>query len=102
MKTFIVHTDVPAGKMDVPGWVTGVPKMLSAAKFEGIKLKAAYCCTPEKKIICEFEGPDMSSVKNAVDKIGLPVSAIMEVKVVKLEPYPEEASKMPPYHSHLT
>ena len=57
---------------------------------------------PEKKIICEFEGPDMSSVKNAVDKIGLPVSAIMEVKVVKLEPYPEEASKMSPYHSHLT
>jgi len=44
----------------------------------------------------------MNSVKNAVGKIGLPVSAIMEVKVVKLEPYPEEASKIPPYHSHLT
>jgi len=102
MKTFIVHTDVPAGKMDAPAWITGIPKMLSAAKVEGIKLKTAYCCTPEKKIICEFEGPDMNSVKNAVGKIGLPVSAIMEVKVVKLEPYPEEASKIPPYHSHLT
>ena len=102
MKTFIVNTDVPAGKMDVPEWVTGIPKMLSAAKVEGTKLKSAYCCTPEKKIICEFEGPDMNSVKNAVGKIGLPVSSIVEVKVVRLEPYPEDESKMPPYHSHLT
>jgi hypothetical protein len=102
MKTFIANTDVPAGKMDVQAWITGVPKMLSAAKVEGVKLKAAYCCTPEKKIICEFEGPDINSVKNALEKIRLPVSAITEVKVVKLEPYPEDASNMPPYHSHLT
>jgi len=26
----------------------------------------------------------------------------VEVKVVRLEPYPEDESKMPPYHSHLT
>ena len=39
MKTFVVNTDVPAGKMDVPGWVTGIPRMLTAAKVESIKLK---------------------------------------------------------------
>jgi hypothetical protein len=78
-KTFIVHSDIPAGKLDVPGWIIGIPKLLLDAKLETVRFKTSYCCTPDKKIICEFEGPDKDAVSKALNKIGVPFTAIMEV-----------------------
>jgi hypothetical protein len=77
-KTFIVHTDVPVGNIDVPAWVTGIPKMLSNANVEDISLRTAYCCTPEKKVIAEFQAPDEGTLKRILEKIGIPFTAIIE------------------------
>ncbi len=85
MKTFVVHSDVPAGKMDVPQWILGIPKMLLDARLENVKLKVSYCCTPDNKIICEFEGPDKSTVSKALTQIGFPFTSIMEVARISTE-----------------
>lgn len=82
MKRFIVNSDVPHQRSDGIAWVRGVPKMLSDEKIRDVKLKTAYCCTPEKKIIAEFEGPDKETVSSALNKIGMPFTAVMEATKV--------------------
>jgi hypothetical protein len=83
MKTFVVHSDVPVGKLDVPEWVLGVPKLLAEAKLDNVRLKTAYCCTPDRKIIAEFEGPNKDAVSKALNKIGVPFTAMIEVVKVR-------------------
>ena len=82
-KTFVVHSDVPSSlTTNVAAWVTGTPKLLSQKGIEDVKFKAAYCCTPERKIIAEFQGPDKETVKKALQKIELPYTAVMEATKV--------------------
>jgi len=47
-----------------------------------VTFKSAYCCTPERKIIAEFQGPDKETVKKALQKIELPFTAVMEATKV--------------------
>lgn len=82
MKKFIVNSDVQAPGTDV-SFVRAIPGMLSSAKIENVKLKTAYCCTPDRKIIAEFEGPDKETVSNALSKINMPFSGIMEATKVE-------------------
>jgi hypothetical protein len=82
MKKFIVNSDVPPQQMDIMAWVKSVPKMLSNAKIENVKLKTAYCCTPDRKVIAEFEGPDKESVSSALSKVNLPFTVVMEATKV--------------------
>jgi hypothetical protein len=79
---FIVNSDVPAEMLDMPAWIGGVPKMLRNAKIENVRLKTAYCCTPERKVIAEFEGPDKETVSSALTKINLPFTVVMEATKV--------------------
>ena len=82
-KTFVVHSDVPSSlTTNVAAWVTGTPKLLSQKGIEDVKFKSAYCCTPERKIIAEFQGPDKETVKKALQNIGLPYTAVMEATKV--------------------
>ena len=82
-KTFVVHSDVPSSlTTNVAAWVTGTPKLLSQKGIEDVKFKTAYCCTPERKIIAEFQGPDKETVKKALQKIELPFTAVMEATKV--------------------
>lgn len=82
MKKFIVNSDVPREQSDMTVWISGVPKMLRNAKIENVKLKTAYCCTPDRKIIAEFEGPDKETVSSALSKITMPFTVIMEATKV--------------------
>jgi len=82
MKRFIVNSDVPPQQMDIPGWIRGVPAMLRNAKVENVKFKTAYCCTPERKVIAEFEGPDRETVSGALNKINMPFTVVMEATKV--------------------
>jgi len=82
MKTFVVNSNVPVGKVDVPAWVLAIPKMIAEANVGDIKYKTAYCCTPDRKVIAEFEGPDKDAVKKALTKIGMPFTAVMEARKV--------------------
>jgi hypothetical protein len=52
--------------------------MLRDAKVAEVKYKTAYCCTLDGKLIAEFEGPDKDNVKQALTKISLPFTAVME------------------------
>jgi hypothetical protein len=82
-KTFVVHSDVPnTVKTNVSAWVLGTPKLLSEKGIKDVKFKAAYCCTPDRKIIAEFEGPDKEAVTKALQKIELPFTAVMEATKV--------------------
>jgi hypothetical protein len=56
--------------------------MLHKQKIEDAKFKTAYCCTPERKIIAEFAGPDKETVSKALSKINVPFTAIMEATKV--------------------
>ena len=82
-KTFVVHSDVPSSlKTDVGAWVLGTPKLLSEKGIKDVTFKAAYCCTPERKIIAEFQAPDKEPVTKALQKIELPFTAVMEARKV--------------------
>jgi hypothetical protein len=99
MTTFIVHSDIPyTMKTDASAWILGMPKLLSEKGVEDVKIKTAYCCTPDGKIIAEFEGPDKEAVRKALDRIGMGFTAIMEATV--LRPYPEgTGKKLAPFHN---
>ena len=82
-KTFVVHSDVPNSiKSDASTWILGTPKLLSEKGIKEVAFKSAYCCTPERKIIAEFQGPDKETVKKALQKIELPYTAVMEATKV--------------------
>ena len=83
MKTLVVYSDIPRSHLaDAVPWMLGVPAMLSKQGVKDVKFKTAYCCTPEGKIIAEFEGPDKEAVKKALEKIEMPITAIMEATKV--------------------
>jgi hypothetical protein len=76
---FIVNSDVPLTiKTDIVGWIKGIPELLRRERIENVKFKTAYCCTPDRKVIAEFEGPDKETVSNALSKIKMPFTAVME------------------------
>jgi len=81
-KTFVVNSDIPVGKLDVPAWVLSIPKMLMNAGTDNVRYKTAYCCTPDKKVIAEFEGPDKETVRKALKGINMPFTAVMEATKV--------------------
>jgi hypothetical protein len=83
MKRFVVNSDVPVEALDVPAWVMGVAKMLSDAKIANVKFNTAYCCTPERKVIAEFEGPDKETVNSALKKLSMPFTLVMEATKIE-------------------
>jgi hypothetical protein len=98
MKTYIVHSDISPAIADPETWIMSIPKMLNEAKVEDVKHKTAYCSMPDRKVLCEFEGPDKDAVKNALNKIGIPFTALTEVKV--LRPYPlNTGENVTPFHN---
>jgi len=40
--------------------------------------ETAYCCTPDRKVISEFEGPDKNTVRKALKEISIPFTAVLE------------------------
>jgi hypothetical protein len=61
-----------------------VPKMLREANLGSVIFKTAYVCplaichcTKERKVMCEFEGPDGDTLRTALAKIGLSATAIL-------------------------
>ena len=79
MKLYIVNSDIAPGEMDAQAWVRSIPQMLTDAKIENVKLKTAYCCTPDKKMIGAFHASDKETLTSALKKIEFPFSEIMEV-----------------------
>ena len=80
---FIVNSDVPLTiKTDIVGWIKGIPELLRRERIENVKFKTAYCCTPDRKVIAEFEGPDKETVSSALTKINLPFTVVMEATKV--------------------
>jgi hypothetical protein len=56
--------------------------MLAEAKVKDVKYKSAYCCTPDKKVIVEFESSDKDTLKKGLTTIGMPFTAVMEATKV--------------------
>jgi hypothetical protein len=84
MTKFVVHTDVFARELSPIGFTHSVPKMLADKQVTGVSLKNAYVCTlaichcvKERKLVCEFESSDEETVRAALAKIGLPLTAIL-------------------------
>ena len=78
MKMFVVHSDIPPGQMDVAAWAFGIPKMLRQGNVANVKFVTAYCCTPDKKMIGEFNADNKEALTSGLSKIGLPFTQIME------------------------
>ena len=79
MKVFVVNSQIGPGQMDAMVWARGIPKLLTDAKIEDVKLKTAYCCTPDNKMIAEFRANDKQALSGALNKIEFPFSEISEV-----------------------
>jgi hypothetical protein len=85
MEKFLVHTDVTAKEVGPTGILHAMGiQMLSEQHVSNVKFKHAYVCdlaichcVNDRKIICEFDGDDMDCVREALQKIGLPVFAIL-------------------------
>jgi hypothetical protein len=86
MTIFVVHTNIPDHLLleHHQAWIEAIPKLLSDAAIGDVRYKTAYCCTPDKKAILEFEGPNKSAVENALKKINLPLQSIMEARRIDL------------------
>ncbi len=82
MKTFVVNSDLVAVGMDPVACAMGTPKMLKKAGIKDVKVKACYCCGPEGKAVFEVEATSKEAVSEALEKINLPVTSIMEAKKV--------------------
>lgn len=78
MKRFVVNSDVPEEELDIPGWLMGVVKMISKEKIENVKFITAYCCTPDRKIIAEFESLDKETLRGALKRLRMPFTVVME------------------------
>jgi len=82
---FMVHTDVFVKDLSPATFMTTVPRMLHDAEFSSsVVIKHAYpcplsiChCVKERKMMCEFDGPNEETVRTALTKIGLPATAIL-------------------------
>jgi hypothetical protein len=79
MPTFVVYSDLPATEAIIAMWKERASRDLINAE---VKFKTAYCCTPDRKVICEFEGPDKRSVTEALTALGMPFTVIMEATKV--------------------
>jgi hypothetical protein len=84
MTRFLVHTDLVASQLDPAELNVSVPKMLSEAKLSNVALKQAYVCrltichcVNDRKVMCEFDSTDEATVRSALTKIGLPLTAIL-------------------------
>lgn len=84
MAKFLVHTDVKASELGPLGFTKSVPEMLSEQHLTNVQFKQAYVCTlsichcvNDRKMMCEFDGADMDTVRSALQKIGMPVAAIL-------------------------
>jgi hypothetical protein len=82
LKTFVVNSDVPPQQLDIAAWWKSVPQLLHNAKIEDVKIKTVYCCTPDRKVIAEFEAPDKEAVRSALSKISMPFTTVMEATKV--------------------
>jgi hypothetical protein len=82
MKTFIVYSDIPAGATDTSKWLRGIRERLSQAAWKNVNFKTAYCCTPDRKIIAEFEAKDEKTLRKALDEIGMRIADLMEATKV--------------------
>jgi hypothetical protein len=57
--------------------------MLRDAKIENVKFRTAYCCTPDRKIIAEFESADSETLKGMLKKLHMPFTVIMEATKIE-------------------
>ena len=84
MTRFLVHTDVLAQDLEPMEFAMATRKMLQEAQLGNVVFKTAFVCplsichcTKERKVMCEFEGPDADSLRTALTKIGLAATAIV-------------------------
>jgi len=78
MKVFTVNSHIAPEQLDSMSWVRGISRLLKDANIENVKLKTAYCCTPDKKMIGEFQATDKQTLTSALNKIQFPFSEITE------------------------
>ena len=81
---FLVHTDVTARELDPYVFIKSVPDLLAAEHLASVKfLQGFVCnlsichCTQDRKLMCLLEGPDQETVRDAMKKIELPITAIL-------------------------
>jgi hypothetical protein len=64
--------------------IKSVPDLLAQARFTNVQFKSGYVCNlsichcvKDRKLMCVFEGPDEETVRNALAKIEMPITAIL-------------------------
>jgi len=84
MTRFLVHTNVTAREIDPMTFTKSVPQMLAGAHLTSVQFRQAFVCNlsichcvNDRKIMCVMDGPDESTVRSAIAKIELPITAIL-------------------------
>ena len=84
MTRFLVHTNVTARELDPLIFIRSVPEMLAEARLTNVQFRQGYVCNlsichcvNDRKLMCVVDGPDLDTVRNALTKIELPISAIL-------------------------
>jgi len=84
MKKFVVDSAILSPNMDPMACSVGAPKMLAKAGVKDVKIKSCYCCGADGKIVFVAEAETREVLLDALNKINLPVAAVMETDEVKL------------------
>jgi hypothetical protein len=81
---FLVHTDVTARELDPMILIKSVPDLLRGANLTSVQFLQGYVCNlsichcaKDRKLMCLMEGPDQDTVRSALTKIELPITAIL-------------------------
>jgi len=82
MPKFIVNSAILRSGKDPKACATGAAKMLTDGKITDVAVKACYCCTYENRVAFLVDAASQEVVLAALEKIDLPVAAIMEVQEV--------------------
>jgi len=75
---------VTARELDPFIFIKSVPDMLTEARLTDVQFRTGYVCNlsichcvNDRKLMCVVDGPDMDTVRKALAKIELPISAIL-------------------------
>ena len=83
MGKFLVTSGILSPNMDPMACAVGAPKMLVNAGVKNVAIRSCYCCGPDRKVVFVAEADSREALLEALSKINLPVTSIMEVAEIK-------------------
>jgi len=82
MAKYLVESAILRSGKDPKTCAEGAAKLLANGKVKDVEAESCYCCGNEGRAVFIMEGASRDAVLQALEKIDIPVSSIMEIEPV--------------------